>query len=70
MLVIIKWFSKLDGCKARIVLLLQENRGASFGMISIIIPRCLDVLNRYHYAFVSSSSVPAMEYKIMYLYFF
>lgn len=70
MLVIIKRFSKVDGCKASIVLLLQENCGASFGMISIIIPHCLDLLNRYHYAFVPSSLIPAMEQKIMYVYFF
>lgn len=70
MLVIIKWFSKVDGCKPSIVPLLQENCSASFGMISIIIPHCLDLLNRYLYAFVPSSFILAMEYKIMYVYFF
>lgn len=69
MLVIIKWFSNVVGCKASIVLLLQENRGASFGVISIIIPHCRDLLNRYHYAFVPSSFIPATEHKIMYVYF-
>lgn len=53
-----------------IVLLLQRYRGASFGKNSIIISHCLDLLNRYHYAFVPSSFIPAMEYKIMYAYFF
>lgn len=53
-----------------IVLLLEGYGGASFGRISIIIPHRLCLLNRYHYAFVPSSFIPAKEYKIMSVYFF
>lgn len=41
----------------------------SFGKVSITIPHCQDLLNRYHYAFVPSSFIPAMERKIIYVYF-
>lgn len=56
--------------KQVIVLLLERHGGASFGMISIIIPQCLGLISRYHYAFVPSRFIPAMEYKIMHVYFF
>lgn len=56
--------------KQVIVLLLEGYGGASFGMISIIIPHCLGLINRYHYVFVPSRFIPAMEYKIMHVYFF
>lgn len=55
--------------KQVIVLLLQRYHGALFGKNSII-SHCLDLLSRYHYALVLSSFIPAMEYKIMYVYFF
>lgn len=74
MLVIIKCFSKADGCKCKasycsavartLWRLFQEDF-----QISIIIPHCLNLLNRYHYAFVPSTCIPAMKYKIIYVYF-
>ena len=71
MLIIIKWFSEVDGCKckASYCSAVARNYGASFRKISIIIPHCLNLLNRYCYAFVPSSCTPATEYKIMYVCF-